>query len=78
MKKKKYYNFSIAKDSLRVPKPFLRVYITYKLKHRKYISMALTLFGEPKRAGLIKRKPLISLLKNFCYKKKEALILFRF
>lgn len=26
--------------------------------------MALTSFGEPKRAGLIKRKPLISLLKK--------------
>lgn len=40
--------------------------------------MALTLFGEPKRAGLIKRKPLISLLKKNLIQKNEALVLFRF
>lgn len=41
--------------------------------------MALTSFGEPKRAGLIKRKPLISLLKKKnLIQKNEALVLFRF
>lgn len=34
--------------------------------------MALTSFGEPKRAGLIKRKPLISLLKKKSDTKKRS------